>query len=171
MTKLDKQREDDWKKACRKVDEKNDKIKEQKQIYQEDDRLSHMYLFLYLAETNHPTLRGVYFGENTYVVDLRKALPSTFLRPCSQHGWIVRGKREDYCYEDSIACVIRINIDLVNRMLGDGSLVSEENFFPSEEFDEGYKILLQRQEKTHIPTTHEYPKILPPNTINLVKNP
>lgn len=155
-----------WKQEVEKIKAKNESIQGILNKYHSDDNLGHMYLFLYVAETNSPTLYGVSMGEKTYTIDLRKALPSTFLRPCSQHGWIVREKNTGYCYEDRIACVIRINVDLVSKMLGKGSLVSEENFFPSEEYDQGYRVLLQRQKGTHIPTTADLPKILPENMIS-----
>ena len=51
-----------------------------------------LYVFLYVADTEGACVGGMYIGEDTYTVDLRKALPSTFQRPASQHGWVVRSK-------------------------------------------------------------------------------
>lgn len=48
-------------------------------------------------------------------------------------------------------------------MLGNGSLLSQENFFPRVEIDQGYNVLLQRQKQSRLSSSH--PKILPPNTI------
>lgn len=154
-----------WKLTVERIKTKNESNQKFWDEYNRDDKLAHMYLFLYVAGTNAPTIHGVSFGEQTYTVDLRKALPSTFLRPCSQHGWVVREKYMGYCYEDRIACVVRISTGLVDKMLGNGSLVSEENFFPSEEHDQGYRVLLQRQIGTHIPTTPDRPKLLPEDMI------
>ena len=145
-----------WTEECIKIDSFN------KQIDSLENQ-QHLFLFLYVSETNYPNVRGVYLGENTYTIDLRKALPSTFLRPCSQHGWIVRGKNNDYMFNDNIACVIRLSVELATRMLGNGSLLSQENFFPNEAIDQGYKILLSRQKNSRI--TLDKPKILPPNMI------
>ena len=145
-----------WEKECAKIDEFNKKIDAL-------ENQQHLFLFLYVSETNYPNVRGVYLGENTYTIDLRKALPSTFLRPCSQHGWVVRGKSNDYMFNDNIACVIRLSVDLATHMLGNGSLLSQENFFPSESIDQGYKILLSRQKNSRI--TLDKPKILPPDMI------
>ena len=57
------------------------------------DRTGYIYIFLYLADTNGANIRGLYIGDEIYTVDLRKAIPSYFLRPASQHGWVVRKKR------------------------------------------------------------------------------
>ena len=102
-------------------------------------------------------------GEETYTVDLRKALPSNFLRPCSQHGWVVRGKNENYDFDTNISCIIRINIDLAKEMLGSGKLLSQENFFPDETIDQGYNILLERQKDSRLGS--KYNKLLPPGMI------
>lgn len=96
-------------------------------------------------------------------VDLRKVLPSNFLRPCALHGWIVRGKENSYDFDERIACVVRMDIDLPKKMLGNGELISMENFFPNENIDQGYKILLARQERSRINT--KYDKILPDGII------
>lgn len=123
----------------------------------------HLFLFLYVADTNVSNFRGVYMGEETYTVDLRKALPSNFLRPCSQHGWVVRGKNENYDFDTNISCIIRINIDLAKEMLGSGKLLSQENFFPDETIDQGYNILLERQKDSRLGS--KYNKLLPPGMI------
>lgn len=94
-------------------------------------------------------------GEKTYTIDLRKALPSTFLRPCSQHGWVVRGKDVSYDFDSQISCVIRVNIDLAKEMLGSGTLLSQENFFPDETIDQGYNILLERQKGSRLKSKFE----------------
>ena len=104
-------------------------------------------------------------GEETYTIDLRKALPSTFLRPCSQHGWIVRGKETDYDFDKKISCVVRVNVDLAAQMLGTGTLLSQENFFPNSEIDQGYNILLERQIGSNVKS--KYKKILPENMITV----
>lgn len=141
-----------WDSKCKKVQEYNDKIDSL-------EKTDHLFLFLYVSETNVSNVHGVYLGENTYVIDLRKALPSTFLRPCSQHGWIVRGKETDYDYNESVVCIIRVNIDLTKEMLGNGMLLSQDNFFPNEKIDQGYHVLLERQIGSRL--TSKYKKIIP----------
>ncbi|MDE6356801.1 MAG: FRG domain-containing protein [Clostridia bacterium] len=145
-----------WQKACAEIQDYNTQFKNREQA-------AHLYLFLYVAETNASCINGLYLGENTYTIDLRKALPSTFLRPCSQHGWIVRGKKEEFDYNSRIVCVIRVNVNLAKQMLGNGSLLSQANFFPNENIDQGYKILLERQQESRIKS--KYNKIIPAGMI------
>lgn len=102
-------------------------------------------------------------GNETYTIDLRKALPSNFLRPCSQHGWVVKGKKTNYDYNSNISCVIRVNIELAKEMLGSGSLLSQANFFPDETIDQGYNILLERQKGSRLKS--KFKKIIPPEMI------
>ena len=148
---------------CRSWEAECKKIKQYNQEIDEIINAEHLYMFLYVAETNTSNIHGVYLGENTYTIDLRKALPSTFLRPCSQHGWIVRGKDCSYDFNSKIACVLQISVSLVIEMLGNGALLSQENFFPNEKIDQGYRILLMRQEGSRLESDN--PKILPENMI------
>lgn len=145
-----------WESACAGINQYNDSI----------DRIEntdHLFLFLYVADTNVSSYHGVYMGEKTYTIDLRKALPSNFLRPCSQHGWVVRGKGTDYDFNANISCVIRVSVDLAKEMLGSGTLLSQDNFFPDETIDQGYNILLERQKDSRLPS--KYDKLLPPGMI------
>ena len=109
--------------------------------------------------TNASCIHGLYYGEDTYTINLRKALPSTFLRPCSQHGWIVKGKDTKYDFNNNIVCVIRLSVDLVNNMLGNGTLLSQDNFFPKASIDQGYRVLLERQTNSGVDST--FPKLFP----------
>lgn len=145
-----------WEKKCKDIAQYNSTIEQMKNA-------NHLYLFLYVAETNSSNLHGIYFGETCYTIDLRKALPSTFLRPCSQHGWIVKGKHAEYNFRTNISCIIQVNIALAKEMLGQGTLLSQENFFPDETIDQGYNILLERQQDSRLKSKFE--KILPPGMI------
>lgn len=145
-----------WKCECKKIKDYNDNIDKL-------EKADLLFLFLYVADTNTSNIHGIYIGENSYTIDLRKVLPSIFLRPSSQHGWIVRGKRKDYDFNDDIACVVRIDIEEAKRMLGNGTLLSQENFFPNESIDQGYRVLLERQKASRLTTQHS--KVLPPQMI------
>lgn len=111
------------------------------------------YLFLYLADTNAPSIGGLYFGKDSYTVDLRKALPPAFLRPMSQHGWVVKEKKSETSpigkdnpfFVNNVVGVLRIKISLIDEMLGNGILLSQRNFFPDPAADKGYKKLLSLQ--------------------------
>ena len=58
---------------------------------------------------------------------------------------------------------MQISVSLVKKMLGNGALLSQENFFPNENIDQGYRILLMRQESSRLESDN--PKILPENMI------
>lgn len=131
-----------------------------------DDVNNYMYLYMYLADTNGACVRGVYIGEKTYTIDLRKAVPSCFLRPASQHGWIVRNKERKACdYDDEVVCVAKIKVQDAIRWVGKGELLSQSNFFPDYENDQGYSVLLQRQIRSGIASQTIKPKVLPLQTI------
>lgn len=71
-----------------------------------------LYVYLYLADTNGACVRGMYIGEDTYIIDLRRALPSTFSRPAAQHGWIVRKHQREACnYDDRVIGVVEIDVE------------------------------------------------------------
>ena len=94
---------------------------------------------------------GVYESENYIEVDLRDALPSIFLRPHAQHGIVLRKKiHEDRSYDYNMATdvlgILRARIDRVSDWLGNGTLLSQNNLFPSPAFDTGYGLLLSKSE-------------------------
>ena len=130
------------------------------------DKDGSLYIYLYLADTNCSSIHGTYIGENTYTVDLRKALPSYFLRPASQHGWVVCGinpeKSKDYA--ENVLCVIEIKVADADSWMGSGLLLTPENFFPGPLTDDGYKVLLTRQERSGVYKPGNKP-ILPIGTI------
>ena len=123
-----------------------------------------LYVFLYVAETEGPCVGGMYIGNETYTVDLRKALPSTFQRPASQHGWVVRKKeRKVASLDERVVGIIEISVRDAKKWLGNGELLSEDNFFPSYTIDQGYKVLLSRQYRSGI--SYNKKTVLPQNTI------
>lgn len=123
-----------------------------------------LYVFLYVAETEGACVGGMYIGEDTYTVDLRKALPSTFQRPASQHGWVVRAKdRQPVSLDDRVIGIIEVSVNDARAWLGDGALLSESNFFPSYTIDQGYKVLLSRQFRSGLKVNK--PCVFPSNTI------
>lgn len=94
---------------------------------------------------------GVYESDNYVEVDLRDALPSVFLRPHAQHGIVVRKKiHDDRSYDYNMATdvlgILKARIDKVSLWLGDGSLLSQENLFPSAAYDTGYGVLLSKSD-------------------------
>ena len=115
-----------------------------------------LYILLFVANTSpeHDATHhaGVYSSSQMTVVDLRRALPSVFLRPGAQHGWTVRMNsnkctfsRGDYSFAKNVVAILRIPLSLADELIG-GALLSQENLFPPEDYDQGYRILLRRQE-------------------------
>lgn len=144
-----------WENAIDKVKEKNERLLNQ---YHRDlkTNIEYAYLLLYVADTRGDCFRGVYAGTEANTIDLRKALPSVILRPCAQHGWVVKKLTKDNDLSTSVACVLRIKVELIDKMLGDGDLVKQKNFFPSADEDSGYRILLGRE--SIAPFGHPKPK-------------
>ena len=150
-----------WEKEVAKTEAGNQILLDNYKIDQESD-VAYIYILLYVADTHGDNFKGVYMGTETVTIDLRKALPSVLLRPCAQHGWTVRrvGKFSDL--SDGVVCVLRLKVALVDQMMGTGLLVSPENFFPPAEFDDGYRILLGREEPAPFGTpSPKYPRDLP----------
>lgn len=117
-----------------------------------EDKESSLYIYLYLADTNCASVHGIYLGEDTYTVDLRKALPSYFLRPASQHGWVVCGNDVEHSkdYAGNVLCVIEVKVGDADGWLGTGELLTTENFFPDYNIDDGYRVLLKKQKRSGV---------------------
>lgn len=94
---------------------------------------------------------GVYESGDFVLVDLRKALPSIYIRPHAQHALVMRRcekgeESNDANYYDiasQVVGIIRVRIDIADRWIGDGRLVTKENMFPSPSIDQGYNTLLK----------------------------
>lgn len=101
-----------------------------------------------LSKADH----GIIETEDLVEVDLRKALPSIYLRPHAQHALVIRkkentDKKKDSSFYDMASqavAILRIRIDRASSWLGQGNLVSKENLFPSPAIDQGYHRLLRR---------------------------
>lgn len=112
----------------------------------------YQYLLLLAIPTMEQRLPGVYKNENFVCVDLRQALPSVFLRPHAQHGYVVRKNLsngvtcQDYDMATEVVGILRLRIDKVALWMGEGELLSQENLFPPYAFDTGYKKLLEHNE-------------------------
>ena len=108
---------------------------------------------LYFTEHETTQHSGIYSNSRMTVVDLRRALPSVFLRPGAQHGWTVKMNsnkknmsRGDYSFAKDVVAILRIPLSLADELIG-GALLSQENLFPPADYDQRYRILLQRQEQ------------------------
>lgn len=90
---------------------------------------------------------GYFRGNNTEYVDLRRAIPSIFIRPHAQHGIVFRLKggsgTRHYDYSSAVRGIIRVRLNDALEWLGSGYLTSTGFLFPSPHFDSGYALLLK----------------------------
>lgn len=121
------------------------------------EQLPNLYVYLLLMAMPHTGDRnpgGVCFSANHIEVDLRKTIPSFFLRPHAQHALAIRKRGDDnsqcsvgfYDLAPQTVGIMRIRIDRANAWIGDGTLLSAENLFPSPSLDQGYNTLLMRND-------------------------
>lgn len=121
----------------------------------EIERLSKdLYEFVLLIAmpygSNNPTM-GISENDDFVTVDLRQALPSIYLRPHAQHALVVRKRDKSgnnsakyYDMASQVVAILQIRIDFASQWLGNGTLVTAENLFPSPSIDNGYNNLLKR---------------------------
>ena len=93
---------------------------------------------------------GIFVSDNYYEIDLRQALPSTYLLPHAQHGLVIKKRPHDgdqiekYDMATNVVGIIKIRIDRAKQWIGTGELLTQDNLFPAPSFDNGYDILLSR---------------------------
>ena len=112
-----------------------------------------LYLYVLLIampNVEESVIPGIKEFETLIEVDLRKALPSTYVRPHAQHALVV-GKREgklakDYDMASQVVGILRVRLDYASQWLGSGSLLTQDNLFPSPAVDQGYDNLLHRKD-------------------------
>lgn len=123
-------------------------INSREYVYYFENKNEFSYILLMLNDAVKETVQsGVYVGEKTTLVDLRKALPSFFLRPHAQHAYMIR-KNELYPadYSDLIVGVAKIPTSIGMKWLGNNEFLTLSSLFPAAYFDSGYAVMLK-----HIP--------------------
>lgn len=93
---------------------------------------------------------GIIETEELVEVDLRKSLPSFYLRPHAQHALVIRRRDKQninqtasyYDMASQVIAILRVRIDRASMWLGEGTLLSQANLFPSPSVDQGYNNLL-----------------------------
>lgn len=118
-----------------------------------DDSIIYQYILLVGIPGGRKTHDdGVERAEDSVMIDLRKALPSIFLRPHAQHGIVIRNRGADanassfYDLANNVIGILKIRIDRAEQWLGNGELLTQNNFFPSPMNDYGYDLLLSRED-------------------------
>lgn len=115
-------------------------------VYFYDNESEYSYILLVATDAIMPDDKhGVYLGSKTILIDLRKALPSYFLRPHAQHAYMMR-KVDAYPedYSDLVIGIAKIPTSLGLKWLGANEFLTVSSLFPAAYFDSGYSILLKR---------------------------
>lgn len=119
-----------------------------------DDLLFQYVLLMAIPFPSDRTFTGIQSSSDYLEVDLRQALPSTFLRPHAQHGLVLRRKvhqpkscdTDAYDMAHAVIGIIKIRIDKVHDWMGSGALLTQNNLFPPPAYDYGYDLLLSRSD-------------------------
>lgn len=116
----------------------------------EEAELDKYYLYVLLIATPNDMLEqqpGSFENNNFVLVDLRKALPSFFLRPHAQHAYVIKTrdkiKADEYDLASQVVGIIKIRVDKADEWLGNGTLLTQSNLFPPPAIDQGYYTLLE----------------------------
>ena len=119
-----------------------------------DELLFQYVLLIAVPFSNSRTFTGIQSSADYIEVDLRQALPSTFLRPHAQHGLVLRRKvhhptdygTDAYDMAPAVIGIIKIRIDKVHEWMGNGELLTQNNLFPPPAYDYGFDLLLSRDD-------------------------
>lgn len=128
------------------------------------DSTSNPYAYLFLLavdaiqERTIKTPKGVvrvpgrYSGDKTNLVDLRKAVPSYYLRPHAQHALMLQKRdiltrnpltENDVDYSDFIVGIAQIKASTGLEWIGHSGLLSIQGLFPPAYYDNGFRCLLE----------------------------
>ena len=131
-------------------------------VYYCDNENAESFIILLASDAIIPSAKqdGVYCGAYTSLVDLRKAVPSYFLRPHAQHAYMLR-KNDEYPsdYSDLIVGIARISTDAGIKWLGNNEILSARSLFPTPYFDSGYEKLLHDYPSSDQSTIRHYGSI------------
>lgn len=116
-----------------------------------DNNIYQYVLLIAVPFANNPSVDGINKSNDIIEIDLRKSLPSTFLRPHAQHGLVIKKnvlnsirKSEDYDLSTNVVAIIKIRIDRAKQWIGDGELLTQDNLIPPPGYDPGYDLLLSK---------------------------
>ncbi|NTX15498.1 FRG domain-containing protein [Myxococcus sp. CA056] len=99
-------------------------------------------------ETTEANKPGFLTSKNSIIIDLRRATPSTYLRPHAQHGLLLRRRAysepEHMDLSDFVVGIICAKTAKAKDWLGFGALTATHHIFPPPYYDEGYRAFLKR---------------------------
>lgn len=140
---------------------KSESINSHEYVYYSNNTSLYSYILLVATDAiNVSEKNGVYEGNSTRLVDLRKALPSYFLRPHAQHAYMLKKKGETVIdYSDLIIGIAKIPTELGFKWIGTSEFLTVSTLFPAAYFDSGYKILLKKYPEDEQGTINQYGSI------------
>ena len=140
---------------------KSESINSHEYVYYSNNTSLYSYILLVATDAiNVSEKNGVYEGNSTRLVDLRKALPSYFLRPHAQHAYMLKKKGEAVSdYSDLIIGIAKIPTELGFKWIGTSDFLTVSTLFPAAYFDSGYKILLKKYPEDEQGTINQYGSI------------
>jgi hypothetical protein len=117
-------------------------------VYFDENGYGYIYV-LTLGEIIPETNDAIYTSKKYEIIDLRRQLPSLYLRPHSQHGLLAKKK---FSKENQLATAnsdmikdvvakIRIKKSTVMRWIGNSKILSPDFLFPPMALDKGYATL------------------------------
>lgn len=103
------------------------------------------YLLLLASDAIKEISPGIYEGNDSELIDLRKALPSIYLRPHMQHAYAIKHRgTDDLDLMVNVVGIAKFSTALGLEWLGNGSSLSTKALFPSAAQDIGYRGLLKK---------------------------
>ncbi|ADL34651.1 FRG domain-containing protein [Butyrivibrio proteoclasticus B316] len=131
-------------------------------VYYYDSKAKFSYIVLMLSDATKGKEEkpGVYVGEKTTLIDLRKSTSSVFLRPHAQHAYMI--KKNEECpgdYSDLIVGIAQIPTSKGLSWLGCNEFLSLKSLFPACHFDSGYEHFLRYYPEENRGTVKAYGSI------------
>ena len=112
----------------------------------DDNEYGYVFLIGCDAQDKNPYQAGIYKSPSTIMVDLRKAVPSFFLRPHAQHALMLRKRSDKYenfmDYTDRIIGIAKIRVKDGLKWIGQTGLLSVQSLFPHPIMMPGMQIFL-----------------------------
>lgn len=114
------------------------------------------YIFLLLSDGVNETYSGeyrsgIYEGRKTVLVDIRKVVPSIFIRPHAQHAYAIKSKETNpNALSNCVVGVAKLWTRNVLEWIGKSSVLSLSTLYPSLFDDAGFLSLLESRDHNRL---------------------
>lgn len=121
------------------------KVKSHDFVYYHDSTQLYSYIFLVASDAKVASkINGINEGNDTTIIDLRRVVPSFFLRPHAQHAYMIKKKdNNQWDFSDLIVGIVKISTRIGLEWIGSNQLLTVNSLFPNACFDSGYAKLLK----------------------------